>query len=144
MLNNQSLRLSDLGRREEALAAIEEAVSIYRQLAEARPDAFLPDFAMARHNQSLRLSDLGRREEALAAIEEAVSIYRQLAKARPDVFLLPHLVPSLGNLADALAMLNREEEASVIRNEAAVATNAPTGTIPMESQGEANMQASDP
>jgi hypothetical protein len=37
-----SNRLGDLGRREEALTAIEQAAGIYRQLAEARPDAFLP------------------------------------------------------------------------------------------------------
>ena len=53
-LNNQSSRLADLGRREEALAAIEEAVTIYRALAEARPDAFLPDLAMSLNNQSVR------------------------------------------------------------------------------------------
>ena len=47
-----SNRLGDLGRREEALAAIEEAVTIYRQLAQARPDAFLPDLAAALNNQS--------------------------------------------------------------------------------------------
>jgi hypothetical protein len=35
-LNNQSLRLAGLGRREEALAAIEEAVTIRRDLARAR------------------------------------------------------------------------------------------------------------
>jgi Tetratricopeptide repeat len=38
-----SNRLGDLGRREEALAVIEEAVAIYRQLAGARPAAFLAD-----------------------------------------------------------------------------------------------------
>ena len=37
--------LSDLGRREEALKAAEEAVGPYRALAEARPDAFIPDLA---------------------------------------------------------------------------------------------------
>ena len=37
--------LSNLGRREEALAASQEAVEIYRRLAAARPDAFLPDLA---------------------------------------------------------------------------------------------------
>ena len=41
-LNNLSVRLGDLGRREEALAAIQEAVSTYRELAAARPDAFRP------------------------------------------------------------------------------------------------------
>ena len=44
-LNNLSVRLADLGRREEALAAIEEAVTIHRELAAARPDAFRPDLA---------------------------------------------------------------------------------------------------
>ncbi len=86
-LNNQSNRLAGLGRREEALAAIEQATGIYRQLAEARPDAFLPDLAMALNNQSVHLAGLGRREEALAAIEQAVTIRRQLAEARPDAFL---------------------------------------------------------
>jgi hypothetical protein len=36
-LNNQSGRLAELGRGEEALAAVEEAVTAYRQLADARP-----------------------------------------------------------------------------------------------------------
>ena len=41
-LNNLSIRLGDLGRREEALAAAEEAAGVYRELAAARPDAFRP------------------------------------------------------------------------------------------------------
>ncbi len=73
-LNNQSICLGDLGRREQALAAIEEAVSIRRGLAKARPDAFLPDLAGSLNNQSNRLGDLGRREQALAAIEEAIHL----------------------------------------------------------------------
>ena len=51
-LNNQSGRLSELGRREDALTAIDEAVGVYRELAGARPDAFLPDLAMSLNNQS--------------------------------------------------------------------------------------------
>ena len=39
-LNNLSLRLADLGRREEALAAIQEAVTIRRELAARWPDAY--------------------------------------------------------------------------------------------------------
>ncbi|MFL5256744.1 MAG: hypothetical protein ACJ8AI_28390 [Rhodopila sp.] len=42
MLNILTNCLSDLGRREEALAAAEEAVRHYRTLAAARPDAFPP------------------------------------------------------------------------------------------------------
>ena len=94
-LNNLSVRLADLGRREEALAAIEEAAAIYRELAAARPDAFRPDLASSLNNLSVRLGDLGRREEALAAIEEAVAIYRELAAARPDAFR-----PDLASVAE--------------------------------------------
>jgi len=38
-LNNLAVRLGDLGRREDALTAIEEAVTIRRELAAKWPDA---------------------------------------------------------------------------------------------------------
>ena len=66
-----------------------------RTLAEARPDAFLPDLALSLNNLSNRLSELSRHEAALASIEEAVAIRRSLAQARPDAFL-PDLAASLG------------------------------------------------
>ena len=44
-LNNLANRLSDVGRREDALAAAEEAVALRRELARARPDAFTPNLA---------------------------------------------------------------------------------------------------
>ena len=37
--------LSELGRREEALAPTEEATGIRRRLVEANPAAYLPDLA---------------------------------------------------------------------------------------------------
>lgn len=86
-LNNRSNRLSALGRREEALAAITEAIHIYRQLAAQRPDAYLPDFASSLNNLSVRLGDVGRREEAVAAATEAVEVYRRLAGRLPDAYL---------------------------------------------------------
>jgi len=58
---------------------------IYRQLAEARPGAFLPAYATSPSNQSIILGALGRRAKALAAGEQAVTIYG----ARPSK-------PSLG------------------------------------------------
>ena len=110
LLNNLSNRLGDLGRREDALAAIEEAVALRRQLAEARPDAFTPDLATSLNNLSNRLGDLGRREDALAAIEEAAALCRQLAEARPDAFT-PDLATSLNNLSNCLGNLGRREDA---------------------------------
>ncbi len=92
--------LGELGRPEEALAAAREAVDIRRQLAQSRPDAFLPDLARSLNNYGNRLSQLGRREEALAAAGEAVALYRQLVQSRPDAFL-PDLASSLAALGSA-------------------------------------------
>jgi tetratricopeptide (TPR) repeat protein len=85
-LNKLSLRLADLGRREDALAAIQEAAGTYRELAAARPDAFRPDLAMSLNNLAVQLGELGRPEEALAAIQEAVTIRRELAARWPDAY----------------------------------------------------------
>src|ERR1700724_3463926 len=73
-------------RREQvdALAAIEQAVELRRELATSQPDAFRPDLAMSLNNLSNRLGELGRREEALAAIEQAGEVRRELASSRPD------------------------------------------------------------
>ncbi|MGO9170544.1 MAG: toll/interleukin-1 receptor domain-containing protein [Rhodomicrobium sp.] len=111
------IRLSALGKREEALAAAQEAVAIRRRLAEARPDAFLPGLALSLNNLGNGLSELGRREEALAAAQEAVAIRRRLAEARPDAFL-PDLALSLGALSQILAGLEQHSEAASVLKEA--------------------------
>jgi tetratricopeptide (TPR) repeat protein len=116
-LNNLSQRLSDLGRREEALAAIEEAVELYRVLAAARPDAFRPNLALSLNNLSNAVSAFDRGVEALAAIEEAVAIRRELAAARPDAFC-PDLAESLSNLSGRSAALGQREEALAAIEEA--------------------------
>src|SRR5215831_4502698 len=116
-LANLGVRLGALGRREEALAASQEAVAIYRRLAETRPDAFLPDLASSLNNLGIRLSNLGRREEALAASQEAVAIRRRLAETRPDAFL-PDLASSLNNSGAMLSNLGRREEALAASQEA--------------------------
>ncbi len=117
IVSNLGLRLSELGRREEALKASEEAVRIRRQLAAQRPDAFLPDLAMSLSNVGMMLSKLGRREEALKSSEEAVSIYRQVAAQCPDVFL-PDLATSVSNVGVRLSELGRREEALKASEEA--------------------------
>src|SRR5262249_28886073 len=89
-LDSLGIRLSDLGRHEEALAAAQEAVDIYRRLAEARPDAFLPYLAASLSNFGFRLYELRQRAAALAAAQESVDIYRPLVETRPDEFL-PYL-----------------------------------------------------
>ncbi|RKM86463.1 hypothetical protein SFRA_033305, partial [Streptomyces xinghaiensis] len=68
---NLAIRLSEVGRREEALAPAEEAVRLRRELAEVNPAAYLPNLAGALNNLAIQLSEVGRREEALAPAEEA-------------------------------------------------------------------------
>jgi tetratricopeptide (TPR) repeat protein len=117
VLNTLGTALSALGRREEALAATQEAVDIYRGLAQVNPQVFLPYLATSLNNLGSDLSALGRREEALAATQEAVDIYRALACANPQAFL-PDLATSLNNLGAMLSALGRREEALAATQEA--------------------------
>ena len=106
-----------MGRREEALTAVEEAVRLRRALTAARPDAFTPDLAVSLNNLANMLSDLGRREEALTAAEEAVRLRRTLAAARPDVFGVD-LARSLWVLGNLYGDAGKPESAITILAEA--------------------------
>ncbi len=110
ILNNLGNSYSDLGRREEALAAAARAVEIRERLAKRNPDAFEPDLAGSLSNLGAFHSDLGRREEALAAAARAVEIRERLAKRNPDAFE-PDLAGSLNNLGSCHSYLGRREEA---------------------------------
>ena len=130
-LNSLAVNLSACDQKREALAVIQEAVSILRELATARPDAFCPKLAGSLNNLSNFLADLGQRDGALAAIQEAVSINRELAAVRPDAFR-PNLASSLNNLSCSLSDLRQRDEAlaaiqeavSIIRELAAVRPDA--------------------
>ena len=111
--NNLSIRLSDVGERNEALVAAREAVELYRALAEDSPAAYTPNLAASLNNLANRLSGVGERGEALGAAREAVELYRGLAKASPQAYT-PRLAGSLNNLADILAAGGRPEEAQAV------------------------------
>ncbi|MFZ3568774.1 tetratricopeptide repeat protein [Streptomyces sp. BH097] len=116
-LNNLSIRLGRLGRHEDALTAIEEAVTARRGLAKARPDAYLPDLASSLNNLAVQLARVGRQEQALTAAEEAVTVYRKLAETRPGAHL-PDLASTLNNLAIQLGGFGRHEDALTAAEEA--------------------------
>lgn len=108
-LNNLCVRQSDLGCRDAALAASQEAVAIYRRLAAARPDAFLPDLARSLSNVALCLSGLGRHEEALATYRDALVILQGLTETRLDVLHLD-LAKILDNVGGVLSNLSHRKE----------------------------------
>ena len=103
-------KLSTLGRREDALRAAKDAVSLFEELAERSADDHSNLHAGALNNLGMMLSNLGRREDALEATIEAVDIRRILAKARPDAFL-PDLAGSLASMSQILTGLDRREQA---------------------------------
>ena len=115
--HNLSSRLSDLGKREEALKTSQEAVDLYRVLAQRNPDAFQPNLAASLNNLGNMLSELGKHEEALKASQEAVEIRRVLTQRNPDAFQ-PDLAGSLNNLSSRLRALGRREEALKASQEA--------------------------
>ncbi|MGW1148818.1 tetratricopeptide repeat protein, partial [Streptomyces sp. NPDC002454] len=109
-LNNLAIRLGEVGRREEALTAIEEAAHHYRALAERDPDSYLRHRATALNNLGTRLGKVGRRKEAVPVIRESIDIRRALAERDPDSYL-SDLSASLNNLSVELGELGRREEA---------------------------------
>ena len=108
-LNNLAKSLSEQGdaqARTEVLACARESVTIYRQLAETQPVAYLPYWALSLNNLANRLSEQGdaqSRTEALACARVAVKIRRQLAETQPAAYL-PDLAMSLSNLASHLSV----------------------------------------
>jgi tetratricopeptide (TPR) repeat protein len=102
LLSNHSNRLSDAGDKAGALAAIREAVEIFRPLAHDNPGRFAPDLALSLNNLSNRLSNAGDTKGALTAIHEAVDILRTLARDYPARFA-PNLAMSLTNLSSRLS-----------------------------------------
>ncbi len=109
-LDNLANRLSELGRREEALEVIQEAVRIHRRLAGERPDTSNPALAVSLNNLGLILSALGWAERALTATEESVEVRRRLAAEQPERYL-PDLAGVLSNLGKLLDEQGRREDA---------------------------------
>jgi tetratricopeptide (TPR) repeat protein len=114
-LGNLGIRLSSIGRDQEALAAAEEAVGLFRALARDNL-AHQPDLARALSNLGSMLNGMGRNREALADSEEAVSLLRALGRDNPAH--QPDLAMALTNLGIVLSRAGRAREALAAAEEA--------------------------
>jgi tetratricopeptide (TPR) repeat protein len=123
-LTGLAVRLSALGRLDEALQVTEEAVAVYRELAGADPGKYRPELAQSLASLGIRFRELGRLDEALPVTEEAVAVYRELAGVDPGRYR-PDLAWSLRALADSLDLLGRGDDASAARSKAAALTGEP-------------------
>ncbi len=113
-----AIRLARTGDSEAALRANQEAVDLYRKLAAAEPEEFLPDLARSLNNLALNLSDRERHAEALQAAQEAIDLYRKLAAGGARE-LRSGLAGSLNNLFIVLSRSNRPAPALRAAKEAA-------------------------
>jgi tetratricopeptide (TPR) repeat protein len=116
-LNNLAALYSATQRMNEAETTYLEALSTRRALAQANPDAYLPDVAATLNNLAALYSDTQRMYEAETAYQEALSTRRALAQANPDAYL-PDVAATLNNLAILYSVTQRMKEANTAYLEA--------------------------
>ena len=80
---DQGKRLLAAGRHADALAAIEEAVALYRRLVAVNPAAFESDLAVSLDDLGVTLAALGRHDEATTCAEEAAALRQRLTSGEP-------------------------------------------------------------
>lgn len=78
--------LRNLNRREEALVAAFESVTLHRDLAKNRPNDSNPGLATSLNNLVVYFSLLRRREEALEALQECLALHEVFAREQPAAF----------------------------------------------------------
>jgi tetratricopeptide (TPR) repeat protein len=107
----RGLALRCLGRLEEAVAADDEAIAIYRGLVEKEHRQDLRNtLAMGIINRGTTQWDLGRFEEALAAYDESIAIHRELVEKEHRQELRNALAKAIMGRGIALWKLGRLEE----------------------------------
>jgi hypothetical protein len=74
-MSGRCVSLAEAGRRDEGLAAEEEAVALYRELAEASPAAYLPDLAASLNNLGIRMAEAGHADEADQLLHEVLGSF---------------------------------------------------------------------
>ncbi len=109
-LNNLAALYRATQRMKEAEQAYAEALATYRKLAEANPEAYLPNVATTLNNLANLYSDTQRMKEAEQAYAEALATYRKLAEANPEAYL-PDVAMTLNNLANLYRATQRMKEA---------------------------------
>ncbi|MDH3999030.1 MAG: tetratricopeptide repeat protein, partial [Desulfuromonadales bacterium] len=110
LLGAIGIKLSKVGRKEEALDATQKAIGLYRCLAKTNPDAFEPFLAMEYNNLVVRRADVGQRQRALKAALIAVKMRKRLAAKNLDLFEAS-LAASYINLGEIYSVLGHKQQA---------------------------------
>ncbi|ARF58349.1 tetratricopeptide repeat protein [Streptomyces gilvosporeus] len=107
---NLGFRMMRAGHREDAMAATDQAVGIFRRLAAADPARFEPELAGALTQLSECAFKADRMPASRRAAEEAVGIFRGLAATDHQAYE-PGLALSLSHLGHGMSEEREQEEA---------------------------------
>lgn len=118
-----------IGRHQDTLAGICEAVDRYRSMADTGPPTTPSGIVEAVDYLALRLKLSARKEEALAGFASIVEVYRKLAETDPVGFR-PRLEKSLSELAGWLRLLGRQQDGLRVTKEAVDIYRGPAETDP--------------
>lgn len=126
------LCLPSRGPKEEVLALLGEAVAVYRELWQDRPDVFGLDLAVTLRDLSTWQALCTLPEEALSSVREACTLLRDRT-ARAD---LPELAHAIHHLSQREAEMGLLEEALSTAGEAvsryrALAERSPAAFLPL-------------
>ncbi len=116
-LDTQGSIYSAVGRFEEALRAIDEAVRIRRELAKDGLDESHSRLASALGDLTLALNASGRNNDAESAARESLEIFRELSARNPDSFADGYASAS-STLSNQLYRMGRYQDAIVPATEA--------------------------
>jgi tetratricopeptide (TPR) repeat protein len=120
-LNNLAILYSGTQRIQKAEGAYEEALAAYRNLAEANPDAYLPNVAMTLNNLANLLLSNGRAEEADTHASEAEGILDPFWQARQELHG-NQMARILSTRAQIFEVGNKTGEACALARRALAAT----------------------
>ncbi len=107
---NYAYFLSKHNQHIDAILLYEEALQIYRSLAQSNSQTFLPDVATTLNNLAVLHSDKNELEKAEEEYVEALGIYSTLPKGNSETFL-PDVAMTLNNLANLHCVKNELEKA---------------------------------
>jgi len=100
-LHRYAMRLGEIGRAEQALPVIQEAIALRQELAKGGDPEADAELALSLNTRTALLADTGRPLEALASAREVIECYRRLSEGDPERHL-PDLAMADMNLANQL------------------------------------------
>jgi tetratricopeptide (TPR) repeat protein len=108
-------QLGAMGRSKEALAAAQETVDLYRDLAAGSPDVYRPGLASALANFAYIAARVRRnlvRAEQYG--KEAILLFRDLAEQSPDAFVR-QMIAAYRTQINVYDTMGREDDAATLR-----------------------------